>query len=109
MAPTKTLLRIVPPPMGEDAFAHRTMGTQVLTPDGTPLPGVTRITLTAEPNSIWRATIECTVEAPEICALTGLRTYKPMGRFKRLVLRLIGVRVAEVTNLGSTEREFEAV
>jgi hypothetical protein len=53
------VVRIVPAPMGETDIAHRTSGTKVLLPDGSELPGVAKIILTAEPGDIWRAEIHC--------------------------------------------------
>lgn len=64
------LLRIVPGPVNTSGL-HTTHGTQVLTPSGESIPGVTRITLEAgvdDRERIWRATIECFAIAPEITA-----------------------------------------
>lgn len=46
------------------AACLKTNGTQVVLEDGSVLSGVTKITLTAEVNSVWTAEIECHVEPP---------------------------------------------
>jgi hypothetical protein len=62
------VLRIVPRE-NPDGGAHLTQGTQVLMPDGTPLPGVTGIVLRADVNDVWRAEIHCNVEVTDLSAL----------------------------------------
>lgn len=104
-----TLLRIVPAKPGDEG-AHRVRGTKVIAPDGSELPGVTAITLTATAgDGVWRAVIGCMVQAPEVCVHADVGTYTPLSGFQRFVLRLIGIDYAKVTNLGSTEHEFQAV
>lgn len=38
-----------------------TQGTKVILPDGSELPGVTKIVLTAEPNGLWTADVQINV------------------------------------------------
>lgn len=53
-------LRIIPPSAkpGGPTLAR---GTKILNPDGSPVPGVTRIELEAEAGEIWLARIHCRV------------------------------------------------
>lgn len=52
---------------------RRTLGTRVSV-GGVEIAGVTRITLHAEPNSLWRATIECIPLLPDQIAVTLAET-----------------------------------
>lgn len=70
-------LRIVPAPPREGCIAHSTMGTQVLTPEGAPVPGITKVTLIAEVGEPWRAVIECMVEPPDVTALADVFVRHP--------------------------------
>lgn len=49
-------LTIKPPP--SQGGPMLTNGTQVLCDNGAPLPGITKITLTAEGNDVWKGIIE---------------------------------------------------
>lgn len=69
------LVRIIPGACG-DGFPHRTNGTKVLMPDGTELPRVTKIVLTAEPDDIWRAEIHCHVLVDQVVAEAQIRDHK---------------------------------
>lgn len=60
------IVRIVPSDLR--GAVHLANGTKVLMPDGTEMPGVTEIVLTAKAGDIWRAQISCFVAAPEIVA-----------------------------------------
>ena len=44
--------------------AHKTQGTRVYV-GGTQVKGITGITLRADPNNVWRATIECIPSLPD--------------------------------------------
>lgn len=75
----KHYARIVPrqPEGGGIALCN---GTKVVLPGGEELPGVQRVTIHGEVNSIWTATIDCVVEAPELpplLALIGVTDAKP--------------------------------
>lgn len=45
-----------------------TMGTKVLMPDGTEMPGVHKVVLTADVNDVWKAEIHCYASLEEIRA-----------------------------------------
>jgi hypothetical protein len=83
------VLRIVPrttPVRGPVA----TMGTKVLTEDGTEIRGITRIVVTADVGDIWRAEIHCTVLADEMRALA--KVADSLTRWQRLCLKLAGIK-----------------
>lgn len=62
------LLIIVPAKRAPGDGVHKTQGTKVITPLGEELFGVTEIRLTALPNDVWRASITCVVDAPDLFA-----------------------------------------
>lgn len=65
------VIRIVPNPASADGTT-RTQGTQVVLGDTDIASGIRKITLVAEPSSVWVAHIECTVEPPnELAAEIG--------------------------------------
>ena len=64
---------------------HKTQGTRVFV-GGVRMLGVTGITLRADVNDVWRATIECTPSLPD---------------------HIVAEYVRDATNLASTEREYE--
>ena len=66
---------------------HKTQGTRVFV-GGVEMTCVTGITLRADPDSIWKATIECIPSLPD---------------------HIVAEYVRDVTNLASTEHEFELV
>lgn len=85
---------------------HPTRGTQVWIGD-TRLNGVTGITLRADINDVWRATIECHVEPPaELLAAAVFEARKPETWLQR-ILRWINGEPRDVTSLGSAEMEWE--
>lgn len=61
------LARIIPNEASGDELS-RTQGTKVMVGDQ-PLRGVTKITLVAGVDDVWRATIECMVQPTDIAAL----------------------------------------
>lgn len=67
----RKLLRIVPVEHNGDELV-RTAGTQVLMPDGTPVPNVTGIVIRAAVDDMWQAEITCYVEPPEVTCLSEL-------------------------------------
>jgi hypothetical protein len=88
----------------------KTQGTQVLMPDGTPIPRVHRIELVADVDDVWRATIHCYVQVGEMSALGTIIRTDPKHRpwWRRLLDALSPKRPDEidVTNMSSTAREF---
>ncbi|RXU01564.1 hypothetical protein B1F69_03930 [Pseudomonas syringae] len=67
MTDTKTLkvATIIPGPQSHPGSPHLARGTKVILSDGSELGGVTGITLRAEVNGLWKATIEvCPHEVP---------------------------------------------
>lgn len=60
MTDTKTLkvATIIPGPQSYPGSPHLARGTKVILSDGSELGGVTGITLRAEVNGLWKATIE---------------------------------------------------
>lgn len=100
-------LRIVPR-LPDAQGAQGTMGTQVICPDGTAIPGVTSITLIARVNDVWRAQIECIVAPPEISA-DAIIEYRPsLSWWRLLLLRMSGVHAVELTDMASLERQFRS-
>lgn len=67
MEPVRHLAKIVPAP-SDDGCPQITQGTKVLV-DGKELGGITKLTLVATPDDVWRATIECIVRVPEVAAM----------------------------------------
>lgn len=70
---------IVPrPPEGRPSYSL-TQGTVVVTPNGDPIPSITRLVLIADTNDIWRAELHMLIEAPDISCLTTLdyREFRP--------------------------------
>lgn len=65
------LCRVILPPQSGRGFAP-TRGTVVVTPNGERIPGVTKIVLVADLNSIWRAELHLQMQAPDISCLSTL-------------------------------------
>ena len=103
----RDLVRIVPCKAGE--VVHTANGTKVVLPGGEVLPRVTRIELVAEVNNVWRAKIECLVQAPEISAEAEFVTSKPLTRWRRWLLWLAGVDAADVTSLSDEARVWQSL
>ena len=102
------VIRVVPVPANE-GMAAKTRGTAVYVGEER-IKGVQKLTLIAEPNNVWRATIEAIVQldgevaaeltAPPkpptpppsrlLCDACGDVTHKPHGWFCRLMARLDG-------------------
>lgn len=101
------LARIVPAENGSGA--HKTMGTKVLMSDGSALPGVTHITLTAGVNDLWRATIKCNVQAPEIMAGSIVDVGPVLPAWRRWLIRLLGGPCVDSTDLESLEIEWASL
>lgn len=60
-------VRIVPG-RGADGGVSTAQGTKVYTSDGHEISGITEITLRAEVNGLWRATIVCFASVDELLA-----------------------------------------
>lgn len=102
------LMRIVP--CEHEPHTHcKTQGTKVLLPDGTPVPGITSITLHCDPNDIWHATIKANVSPPEVTVSATVSTERPLSWWRRVLLRLAGVQSVEDTDLQATALEFRKV
>lgn len=71
MSAERQLVKVVPG-RSVDGMPQPTRGTQVLMPSGEAIRGVTRITLTADVNDVWRAQIECLASLDEITALADV-------------------------------------
>lgn len=71
---SRKVVRVVAPPH-DGGGAQHTMGTKVLMPDGSVMPGVTRVVLVGELDKPWVAHITCHVREVDITALddTGRR------------------------------------
>lgn len=97
-------IRIVPAQGGPGP--QPTRGTQVWVGD-TRINGVTGITLCADLNDVWRATVECVVEPPaELLAAAVFEVRKPETWIKRL-LRWAKGDPRDVTSLSSNNIEWE--
>lgn len=110
MTDTIQLITVVPIPSkpGKPTVTH---GTQVLLPDGSKLDGVTRIELVAEVNDVWRARIDCLANVPEMAGLqlNSVNQAEPLSWWRRLLLRMAGVRAMNVTPMDEPAYErFEA-
>jgi len=62
------VVTIKPGAASSGGCAHHTKGTKVILSDGSELTGVTRITLHAEPNDVWKAVIEVYPETVHVVA-----------------------------------------
>lgn len=102
--PNRHLVRIVPAEPNERGYT-KTQGTKVLIGD-TELPGVYDIALYADVNNVWTATIRCHCQPPEVSVEATVEVAAPLSRWRRWLLRLLGVRAIEVTHLGSFAREW---
>lgn len=95
----KNLITIIPP-KAKPGFPAATMGTKVLGPDGVAIGGITRIELIGEVNDVWRARIDCVVNAPEINGVAAtIRSGTPLRWWQRALVRLAGIRAVETTPL----------
>ncbi|KGS16302.1 hypothetical protein [Pseudomonas coronafaciens] len=71
-AKTLKVATIIPGPQSRPDGPHLVQGTKVILSDGSELSGVTGVTLRAEPNGLWKATIEVFPhEVPTITALAA--------------------------------------
>jgi len=95
----------VVPPVTKPGMPTLTQGTQVLLPDGAKVAGVTRIELIAEVNGLWRARIDCAVNVPTMAGLTldNLEQSEPLSWWRRILLRMAGVRDMDITPLDEPE------
>ncbi len=100
----RQLVRIVPS-APSDSGLTATQGTKVLVGD-TEIPAVFGVTLQADVNNVWTATIRCHCQPPEVSADGLVQVSAPLSRWRRWLLRMLGVRAFEVTNLGSHAREW---
>ena len=95
------LLTIVPV-ASKPGYPTPASGTKVIGPDGTPIRGIRRVELIAEVNDVWRARIDCHVTVPKIeNVLADLPSGKPMNWWRRVLLRLAGVRGVDVVAMAS--------
>lgn len=86
----KTQRVTIIPPESRDGLT-RTQGTRVVLEDGTELEGVEKVTLTAVPNSLWRAAIEL---QPKMGVMKGMHAQLYQGRsswWRTLLCRMAGV------------------
>lgn len=89
---TRQLVSIVPhaPVAGTPCM---TQGTKVLLADGSELGGITKITLTADINDVWRAQIEV---IPSMNAMAGVEAEIVGGEpswWRRALCRMAGVQL----------------
>jgi len=85
---------VIPPEPGETGVS-RSQGTRVVLADGTELGKVTKITLVAEINEVWRGTIEL---MPAMGVMKGMEVSinRPNPSWWRTMLcRMAGVVVSE--------------
>lgn len=84
----QTRMRIIP--NAADGDFTITNGTKVVTPEGVELPHVTRVTLHCESNDVWRATIECIIDPPNVTVLADVREMRYAGnRWQRFCSWLV--------------------
>lgn len=95
----KQLLRVVPSPVDASGY-HKTQGTKVLMPDGTPIPAITGLSIHCPMDGVWEATITAHVVAPEVGVHADLVHDWPMPWWRRALLWLAGVREYDITDLG---------
>lgn len=88
----KFIARIIPATScGPDSVASPTQGTKIMVGD-VELTGVTKITLIAEPNDVWKAQIECYFQPTDMTAVAFV--YKP-SLWDRIRWRLFGYNLAK--------------
>lgn len=85
---------------------HPTRGTEVWIGD-TRLSGVTEITLRADLNDVWRATIKCHVEPPAALLAAAVFEVRKPERWWQRALRWINGEPSNVTGLASSAMEWE--
>lgn len=101
---TKHIARIVPA-IGKDGLPILSNGTQVWI-GNVRLEGVYAITLRAEIDALWRATIECYVEPPaELLVEADVLSSKRERWYQRVIRRAFG-KPLDVTSLSSPAREY---
>lgn len=92
------LLTIVPRQPDERTGLVLTRGTEVLL-DGKKVSGVTKVVLTASPNDVWRARVECFVSLTTMPGmLVEVENAKPLSWWRKMLLRMAGVDVDEALN-----------
>lgn len=100
----RELVRIVPPAPGDNGLTLA-RGTKVLVGD-TAIPCVFGVTLQADVSGSWTATIRCHCQPPEVSAGALVEVAAPLPRWRRALLRLLGVRAIEVTDLNDHMRNW---
>ena len=83
-----------------------TRGTRVMVGD-VALDHVTGLTLRADVNDVWRATIECIVAPPAELLAAAVFEVRPPETFWSRFLRWVNGEPRDVTHLSSTEMEWE--
>jgi hypothetical protein len=111
------LVRIVPAkPITASGYTMFT-GMEVIMPNGEPLPGVTRIVLTGEPDSLWHARIDLDCVPPTVDAVAvfgvdttaeGVTAEVTVRDFSTGALRRVDGAPGAITLLSPNERVIEA-
>lgn len=112
----KSIATIVPPELGDGEWYAKTQGTKVVLEDGSVLSGVTKITLVAVTDDIWRAVIECNVKIQAVkvdaeimpSPITVMIRNRPAW-WQRVLLRLAGSNIQVVTDFDSVVVEKQPV
>ncbi|KAF1005462.1 MAG: hypothetical protein GAK28_03214 [Luteibacter sp.] len=91
-------IRVVAPKAG-DGVAQSTMGTKVILPDGSAMPGVTRVVLVGDVGKPWVAHITCHVQYIDLTAELKTTTKAEPGATD-------GAQV-DVTSIGDEARKWE--
>lgn len=92
------LLTVVPSQPDEKTGLVLTRGTQVLI-DGKKVSGVTKVVLTAEPNDVWRARVECFVSLTTMPGmLVEVENTRRLSWWRKMLLRIAGVDVDGAVN-----------
>lgn len=100
----KNGIRIIPPRAGESGITLA-QGTKVMVGD-VEVAGVFAVTLRAETDDIWRATIECHAEPPaELMTATTVVVKRPENWLSRF-LRWVAGKPRNITHLASNTAEW---
>lgn len=94
---SQRVIRVVAPKVG-DSVAQPTMGTKVILPDGSVMPGVTRVVLVGDVDKPWVAHITCFVEDIDLTAELKTTTSAEPGSTD-------GAHV-DVTSIGDEARKW---
>ncbi len=92
--------------MGDRGAPMRTHGTRVWV-GGEELSGITGITLRADVDNVWRATLECIVEPPEELLVAAALAPVRRDSWLHRIVRWVQGEPRDVTALQHHEKHWE--